>query len=190
MDPALNNVFYFVVTNDIGTESFNGHYFNISDAPTMTSSATAAPSTAGSPSLFTVTSTAPASSGLMTPQPTSPATITVAPSKDDGTPVSTIAGMVVGILVGSLLLVGGAWWAWKVKKRWNPASRGALPAPFFTPDPPYFHGEGERKPSEADGIELYESAGVPIHELRASVGRPMPELYGSVGQPRHSSESG
>ncbi len=191
MDPSYNNVFYFSVAQANGNDAFTGHYFNISAASTKsTSSATATRSTASHTSLSTASSintassTTPASAGLITPQSTSPATITVAPSNDGGTPVGTIAGIVVGIVVGSLLLVGCAWWAWKVKKRRNTASR-AQP-PNVVPGQPYFYEE--QKPYEADGhqtYELHESAGGPIYELHESVGRPIHEMYGSVGQPRN-----
>ena len=83
--------------------------------------------------------------------------------------------MVVGIVFGSLLLVGCAWWAWKVKKRRNTASE-AQP-PNTASGQPYFFGE--QKPYEADGVqtyELHESVGGPIYELHESAARPIHEL--------------
>lgn len=81
----------------------------------------------------------------------------------------------VGIVVGSLLLVGCAWWAWKAKKRRNTASE-AQPS-MIASGQPYFYGE--QKPYEADGdqtYELHESVGGSIYELHESAGRPIHEL--------------
>ena len=92
--------------------------------------------------------------------------------------------MVVGIVVGSLLLVGGAWWAWKVQKRRTTASR-AQP-PNVASGQPYFHGE--QKPYEADTNQIHElhvTGGTPIYELNESVGRPIHELHESGRQPRN-----
>ena len=79
--------------------------------------------------------------------------------------------MVVGILIGSLLLVGGAWWAWKVKRRRNTALR-AQP-PHVASGQPYFYTD--QKPHEADRNQSY--------ELHGSVGKPMYELHESGGRP-------
>ncbi|KAL9617075.1 MAG: hypothetical protein Q9160_008105 [Pyrenula sp. 1 TL-2023] len=109
MDPAYNNVFYLSVGQANGADTFNGHYFNISRA--STSSAPEAARSTGSSSTILSTassSTSPPSSAMTTPQPTSPATVTITASSSGGTPVGTIAGMVVAIVVGALVLVGGA----------------------------------------------------------------------------------
>ncbi|KAL9014150.1 MAG: hypothetical protein Q9173_001206 [Seirophora scorigena] len=173
MDPAYNNVFYFSVSQADGSYSFFSHYFNISErsSTTTTSSATAARSTASRASLsMTSASTMPTSSEL-TP---SPATVTVAPPSDGGTAIRTIAGMVVGMIVGSLLSVGGAWWAWKVKKRRDPPASSAQPPSNVAPGQPYSDWE-PLKPYEADGNQVHELhayAGQPIHELQDYVRHP------------------
>ena len=102
--------------------------------------------------------------------------------------------MVVGIVVGFLLLVGGAWWAWKVQKRRGrkistAASSRVQPAAGFASSQPYFYdGGGVQKHDEVDERiqphEVHESAGVPIFELRESGRGSMYELHGSRGQPR------
>ncbi|MCJ1457924.1 hypothetical protein MMC28_008293 [Mycoblastus sanguinarius] len=185
MDPAYNNVFYFSVVRADGTDSFTGHYFNISDASsTTTSLATAARSTASSTSLSTASFTSSGSSRLITPQSTLPATVAAPASKNGEIPVGTIAGMVVGIVFGSLLLIGGARWAWNVKKRRNTASRSQ--PPNVTSGQPYIYRDQE--PYEADknqAYELNESVWRPVHELHESAERPFHELHGSVRQSRN-----
>ncbi|KAI4206696.1 MAG: hypothetical protein LQ348_000853 [Seirophora lacunosa] len=170
IDPTYNNVFYFSVTQADGSDSFTSHYFNISErsSTTTTSSATTARSTASLASLSTTSASTTPTSSELTP---SPATVTVAPPSDGGTPIGTIAGMVVGIVVGSLLLVGGAWWAWKVKKRRDaPASSAQAPSTVAAGQP-YSDWE-PLKPYEADGNQVHELhayAGQSIHELQDSV---------------------
>ncbi|KAL8651296.1 MAG: hypothetical protein Q9210_003341, partial [Variospora velana] len=168
MDPAYNNVFYFSVSQADGSDSFTSHYFNISERPTTTtassSSATAAARSGtadSSASLATPSSSTTPASSELTP---SPATVTVAPPSDGGTPVSTIAGMVVGIVVGTLVLVGGAWWAWKAHKRRSTTTSSAQPAGALGQQA-YFGWEP--KPHEADGSQVHELHGrPPVHELQ------------------------
>ncbi|CAL8579602.1 hypothetical protein XPA_005339 [Xanthoria parietina] len=111
LDPTFNNVFYLSVTSADGSDSLTSHYFNISK-PESTSAAAAA---------TTTTSSVPPPSSPTSQSPPSPATITVAPpnnnnnnnNNDDSLPAGTIAGVAIGSVLGTLLLVGAAWWLWK-----------------------------------------------------------------------------
>ena len=135
MDPAYNNVFYFAVTQANGTDGFIGHYFNISAASVTTkSSASSGIMTSQLSSSATVT-------GAPVTVATSWATVTVAPSSGGETPMGTMAGIVVGIVIGSLLLVGGTLGGWK---------RLASSQSYFS---------REQMRYEADGDQIYE-----VHE--------------------------
>ena len=158
LDPAYSNVFYFSVSQADGADSFPSRIFNISGTSATTeSSATAALSAGSNESSSTASSTTQAPSGITKPQSssstvtgapvivaTSSATVTIAPSSGHGTPADAIAGIVLGIVVGSLLLVGAAWWAWKIKKR---RSTFAFSKPYFSK---------EQRHYEADGNQIYE----------------------------------
>lgn len=192
MDPTYNKVFFFSIARANGSDNFTGHYFNISEGSvkTQTSSATAASSAASSSaSLAATSSTTPTSSESVVAQPTSPATITVVPLSRDGMPTGTTAGMIVGIFVGLLLLVGGAWWAWTVKKRRDIKSRaqpvdgttchpddctdqksyGTTRQPDDCTDQQSYEADSNEIPHEADTSHLY--------ELHDSVKRPIYELH-------------
>ena len=197
IDPAYNNVFYFTVMPADGADGFTGHYFNISDASAATkSSATTAISTG---------SNAPASSGIMTSQPsssstgtvtpvtvaTSSATVTIAASTSGEMPAGKIAGIAVSVGFGSLLLAGGTWWAWKIKKR-----RDTVPSSqpyFFRKQSRYgvdgnqadeVHKFAEADGNQADGVhEVAGADGKQTSKVQESAGRPIHELFESVGQP-------
>ena len=180
MDPAYNNVFYFSVSQADGSDSFTSHYFNISNALTTTKSpASAAQSTTSSPSLSRLASATSASSASTTLQSLSPATVTVTLSGNDGSPIGNIVGVVVGTIFGILLLVGGAWWIWRFKKR-----RGtALQAQPLNIDSTQFHHYEEQKPHEAGSnqmFELHQAAVRQEAELHESGGRAVHELHDSV----------
>ena len=83
--------------------------------------------------------------------------------------------MVIGIIVGVLLLLAGAWWVWKLLKR-RRAPRAQLQL------------YKEQKSYDMNGEqthELPESVGRRLEELPESLDRPYNELPESVGQPRN-----
>ncbi|KAI4275037.1 MAG: hypothetical protein L6R38_005976 [Xanthoria sp. 2 TBL-2021] len=183
LDPTFNNVFYLSVTSADGSDSFTSHYFNISNAES-TSPATAAATSSASPS------TSPTQASLTT--------VTVAPSNTNaGTPAGTIAGVVVASVLGTLLLAGAAWWAWKIKKRRNnentPRAQQSIPPniepPFNTEPKPHEVDRNqiqelyntEPKPHELDRNqvhELYETERERMFELQETERRRMFELEG------------
>ncbi|KAL8812597.1 MAG: hypothetical protein Q9223_007249, partial [Gallowayella weberi] len=148
LDPTFNNVFYLSVTSADGSESFTSHYFNISSAESKSLSTAAATS---SVSLSPTTPAPQASQTSQSPLPP-PATVTVTPPKDKGsTPPSTLAGVVIGTVVGTLLLAGAAWWAWtKSKKKRNDEKMPGVQQPA----PPAFSIPPE--PQEVDRNQIYE----------------------------------
>ncbi|KAL8880025.1 MAG: hypothetical protein Q9192_008107, partial [Flavoplaca navasiana] len=172
LDPTFNNVFYLSVGPEDGnSDSFTSHYFNIS-AESTTSSATAA---AASSSL--VSSASPGSTPLQSPPPPS-ATVTVTPATTDnkGTRPGTIAGAAIGAAVGTFLLAGGAWWAWKSKKK--PSSESMVGAQQQVPPNLHLGSYTEPKPYEVDGNELaYEVDRNELQELQETASGQMSELH-------------
>lgn len=182
MDPSYNNVFYLSVNAADGSDGFTSHYFNISDS--ATTSPVAASRTTSSTALPTSSTTTTTPSASTTSAPTSRATVTVAPSKDSGTPIGTIAGKVVGIVVGTLVLAAAAWWVWKAKRRRNAGPTAQQPASIFVQ--PHLYTDREPKPYEVGGEpRTYEADGNQIHELNASGKRQVHELHNSAIQPRY-----
>ncbi|KAL8855787.1 MAG: hypothetical protein Q9178_007605 [Gyalolechia marmorata] len=174
LDPTFNNVFYLAVISEDGSDSFTSHYFNISSESTATSATAAA--TSSSP----LSSASPSSTTSQSPPPP-PATVTVAApnTNNGGTPTGTIAG-VVGALVGTLLLVGGAWWAWKTKKKGNNGNTARAQQPVPPNFEPPFHTEP--RPYEVDGnqtYEMHETERGRMFELQETERRRMCELEGS-----------
>lgn len=93
--------------------------------------------------------------------------------------MGTIAGIVVGILVACLLLLGGALWAWKTKKKKRNAASDVASAGAGTK--PYFYAE-QQNPFEADGNQKpFETDSNSIHEMTEYVERPVYELQQSGG---------
>ncbi|KAL8837718.1 MAG: hypothetical protein Q9176_005495 [Flavoplaca citrina] len=183
LDPTFNNVFYLSVgPEDESSDSFTSHYFNIS-AESTTSSAAAASSSL-------VSSASQGSTPLQSASPPS-VTVTVTPATTDneGTPPGTIAGAVIGAAVGTFLLAGGAWWAWKSKKK--PSSQSMVGAQQQVPPNLHLGSNTEPKPYEVDGNglpyevdrnelqELQETASGQMSELHATERRRMFELEGS-----------
>ena len=112
-------------------------------------------------------------------QSLSPATVTVTPLSNGGTPIGTIVGIVVGIVFGALFLVGGAWWAWRFKKK----RMTTLQAQPLNVDSDQPHLDGEQKPHEADNnqmFELHQAAKRQVDGLHESGGKPIHELHNSV----------
>ena len=152
LDPTFNNVFYLSVTSADGSDSLTSHYFNISK-PESTSAAAAA---------TTTTSSVPPPSSPTSQSPPSPATITVAPpnnnnnnnNNDDSLPAGTIAGVAIGSVLGTLLLVGAAWCLWK--RRADAIKSGA-----HQPMPPHVEPtySPEPKPYEMHTSQVHEMNG-------------------------------
>ena len=106
-------------------------------------------------------------------------------------PAGKIAGITVGVAFGILLLAGGAWWAWKIKKRRDTVPSGQ---PYFFRKQSRYgvdgnHANEVHKFAEADGNQVdgvHEVAGADgkrISKVHESAGRPIHELFESVGQP-------
>ena len=84
--------------------------------------------------------------------------------------MGTMAGIVVGIVTGALLLVGGILGAWK---------RFASSQPYFSREKRRYEADGNQiyevhEAAEADWTQIrgmYESAGRRIYGLHESVGR-------------------
>lgn len=183
MDPTFNNVFYFSVTQADGSDTFTSHYFNISDAVTTTTSSapTGATLTASSVSAPSVSSSITGIPASATPQSTLPAT--PASNKVVLSP-GAIAGLVVGVVVGSLLFAGIAMWAWKTRRtRQTKMKAPQQQQPNAIHGQPYIYQGFD--PHKKQAFHVHESAGAPIHELHETMERPVPELHGSGGQPRH-----
>lgn len=153
LDPTFNNVFYLSVTSADGSDSLTSHYFNISK-PESTSVAAAAATT-------TTSSASPSTSPTSQPPP-SPATVTVAPpnnnnnnnNNDDSLPAGTIAGVAIGSVLGTLLLVGAAWWLWK--RRADAITSGAQQSVPPHIEPPFI---SEPKPYEMHASQVHEMNG-------------------------------
>ncbi|CAO1602174.1 hypothetical protein XANCAGTX0491_005804 [Xanthoria calcicola] len=151
LDPTFNNVFYLSVSSADGSDSLTSHYFNISNAESTSAATAAAATSSVSPS------TSPTSQS-----PPPPATVTVAPSNsnnnnsnnDDGLPTGAIAGVAIGSVLGTLLLVGAAWWLWK--RRADAITSGAQQSipPYIAP--PFI---SEPKPYEMHASQVHEMNG-------------------------------
>jgi len=169
LDPSLNNVYYLSLdSRGNGGNIATSHYFNISDTgtdtPTLSKSNTIPAATQSSSPIPSAPSTVSTSPPALTS--TAPPTMTVTQESNGNGAIKagTVTGIAVGVVLGALLLVGGAgWWAWRFKKRRDTAA--ALEA----------GSGGQHWPSDAKS-SAQETDGNPIHEVPDSSGRRVFEL--------------